>query len=505
MRTSLLAITGVGKSYGEVPANHAVDLKLYPGEIHALLGENGAGKSTLVNILSGIVRPDVGTIYWQGEEVDIANPATARALGIGVVFQHFSIFQALTVGDNIALGLADMPREQLDAEIATVATTYGLAIDATRPMHTLSVGEWQRVEIVRCLLSKPKLLILDEPTSVLTPSEAEALFTVLRKVAAQGCAVLYISHRLREIRELCDRVTIMRGGTVITECDPQAEDATSLATKMIGTPPKPPVRRQTSRDRSICFSMQNLDLPRTTAFGTALADINLAIPKSSITAIAGVAGNGQQELAAVISGEVKVDAKQVMLNGKAIGQLRPAARRKQGLHFIPEERLGHAAVGTLSMWENSCLTARHQPGMMSHGFLHKRRAQQFSREVLQRFGVKCSGSSAVAATLSGGNLQKFILGRELSQTPQLLVIMQPTWGIDAAAAALIHQTLLDLAANGTAVLIISQDLNEVFALADQVAVINHGHLSDLIPVDQLDTARLGLLMGGIDEQECVAA
>lgn len=505
MSASLLELAGICKSYGEVQANRDVNLHLRCGEIHALLGENGAGKSTLVNILCGVVRPDAGTLTWQGKRVTLDTPATARELGIGVVFQHFSIFQALTVGDNIALGLGAMSSRELRTEIASVASRYGMEIEPDRPMHSLSVGEWQRVEIVRCLLSKPQLLVLDEPTSVLTPQETDALFTVLRKVAAQGCAVLYISHRLREIRDLCQRATIMRNGTVISECDPVAETPSSLATMMIGTQPVPPQRPKSNGDKSIGLSLQDIDFEPENVFGTQLRNINLQVRNGGVTAIAGVAGNGQQELAAVLAGAVLVAANKLVLGHQPIGQLKPDARRRAGLNFVPEQRIGHAAVGSLSMWENTCLTARHLGGMMKHGFLSRRKAESYSAEVIKRFDVRCAGPGAHANTLSGGNLQKFVLGRELSQTPKVLVIMQPTWGVDAGAAAMIHQVLLDLAAQGTAVLVISQDLNEVFTIADEVAVLCAGELSESIAVTELDVARLGLLMGGIQEMECAAA
>lgn len=503
---ALLELRGIGKTYGSVQASKNVNLSLFAGEIHALLGENGAGKSTLVKVLCGMLRPDTGEVCWQGEGIDLSSPAAAQQLGIGVVFQNFSIFRALTVAENIALGLPGVPRKELEQKMDEVSEHYGFALEPDRHMYTLSVGEWQRVEIARCLLGEPRLLVLDEPTSVLTPQEAELLFAVLRKLADEGCAVLYISHRLGEIRGLCHKATIMRAGEVIAECDPQEETPQSLAQLMIGRKPKLP-QRPARRPENIQASLvlQDLCLDSLSPFGPSLKNINLTIEGGGITAIAGIAGNGQQELGAVLAGEQLVTDSWVRFNEQPIGDLAPQTRRDLGLHYVPEERLGHGAAPDLSLWENTCLTARNMERMVKFGFLLQKTAVNFTQHVIDKYEVRCAGPFAQARSLSGGNLQKFIVGRELSQAPRALVVMQPTWGVDAGSAASIHQALLDLAATGVAVLVISQDLAEIFILADQVAVISDGQLSPAMPVAQLTSEKIGMLMGGVHKEANVAA
>lgn len=491
----MLALKGISKTFGELRANHAVDFEIAAGEIHALLGENGAGKSTLAKIACGTLQADAGSIAWRGEPVELASPTAARALGIGAVFQHFSLFRALTVLENIALGLPGMQLEELRAKIQATVERYGLALDPARPLHTLSVGEWQRVEIVRCLLGDPKLLLLDEPTSVLTPQEAERLFVVLRRLAEEGRAILYISHRLAEIRQLCARATVMRAGEVVARCDPAAETPASLGEMMIGRRPAAPQRpaRQAAAEHSL--ELRGLNLPKHGLYGQELKDIKLKVQAGKIVGIAGVAGNGQAELGAVLAGEVPVADASLLLDGQPAGQLSQAARRKLGLRFVPEERHGHGAVSELPLWENACLTALDEPTVVARGMLRKARAQDLAAQVIERFDVRAEGVQAPAASLSGGNLQKFIVGRELLRAPRQLVVMQPTWGVDVGAAMMIHQALLDMAAQGAAVLLVSQDLDELLLVADEIAVLEGGVLGAPAPASELTAAALGLQMG----------
>jgi simple sugar transport system ATP-binding protein len=495
----LLQLTGIVKQFPGCLANDRVDLAIQAGEIHALLGENGAGKSTLVKIIYGVLRPDRGEIRWRGEPTHIANPAFARKLGIGMVFQHFSLFEALTVAENIALGINDSTeRKDLKQRIVAVSKSYGLPLDPGRAVHDLSVGERQRIEIVRCLLQNPQLLIMDEPTSVLTPQEVERLFQTLRRLSQEGRAILYISHKLEEIRALCERATIMRLGRVVAECDPRRETARRLAELMIGNELKAPSHRATRADgKGPRLVVQGLSLRSDQQFGTDLKDVSLSVAGGEILGIGGVAGNGQTELTAALSGETLAErADAILIDGRPVGLLGPGTRRISGAAFVPEERNGHGAVRDMTLAENAFLSAFRRLGLVRAGLIASGQAAAFASKVIQSFDVRTTGPGAEARSLSGGNLQKFIVGREILQAPGVLVISQPTWGVDAGAAAAIYQALLDLADAGTAVLIISQDLDEIFSICDRIAVIYQGTLSDARPIRDVTVEEIGLLMGG---------
>ncbi len=494
-----LELRGITKRFPGCLANDAVDLVLKPGEIHALLGENGAGKSTLVKIIYGVLHADSGTILWQGEEVTIPNPAGARRLGIGMVFQHFSLFDTLTVAENISLGLENPgPMDALSQRIAEVSERYGLALDPGRHVHNLSVGERQRVEIVRCLLQDPKLLIMDEPTSVLTPQEVTKLFETLRVLAAEGCTILYISHKLEEIRALCDRATVLRGGRVVGDCDPRRETARSLAEMMIGTELSAPERIPQGQAGAPKLQVRHLSTTSDNPFATNLKDVSFEVRAGEIMGIAGVAGNGQAELMAALSGEELVpDPASVTIEGRPVGHLGPRERRELGLAFVPEERLGRGAVPELSLSENALLSGYAREPLVRSGLVHFGRARSYAERIIGAFNVVTHGHRAEARSLSGGNLQKFIIGREILQKPRLLVVGQPTWGVDAGAAAAIHRALIDLARGGAAVLVISQDLDELFVLSDRIAVLFHGRLSESSPTHQTSVEEIGLLMGGL--------
>ncbi|UEM23644.1 ABC transporter ATP-binding protein [Skermanella mucosa] len=494
-----LELRGITKRFPGVVANDGVSFPVRPGEIHALLGENGAGKSTLVKIIYGVLHADEGEVLWNGQAVQLANPHAARRLGIGMVFQHFSLFDGMTVLENIALGLEGKPdMRSLSGRIVEVSQAYGLPLDPRREIHTLSVGERQRVEIVRCLLQDPKLLIMDEPTSVLTPQEVERLFGTLRLLASEGCSILYISHKLQEIKDLCDHATILRGGKVVGECDPAVESTRGMAQMMIGAELKTLARRGTRPKAATRFTVEALDLPTDQPFGTTLKRVGFEVAAGEIFGIAGVAGNGQNELMRALSGELTVaNPTSIRLDGKPVGDLGVERRRALGLCCVPEERNGHAAVPDMSLASNTLISARNRMKLVLRGWIRRDATRDFAERIIQEFGVKARGPDSAARSLSGGNLQKYIVGREILQAPEVLVIAQPTWGVDAGAAAAIHQALFNLAQNGASIVVVSQDLDELLTLCDRLAVLNVGTLSKAIDTADASLEEIGLLMGGL--------
>ncbi|NYT86980.1 ABC transporter ATP-binding protein [Pollutimonas harenae] len=495
--TSRLALKNISKRYPAVVANDGVDLTVQPGEIHAVLGENGAGKSTLMKIIYGVTAPDSGQVFWDGQEIHVSSPAAARQLGIGMVFQHFSLFDTLTVTENIALGLPQGTRlDELERRIADTANEYGLDLEPSRHVHTLSVGECQRVEIVRALLGRPRLLILDEPTSVLTPQAVGKLFDTLRQLASEGCSILYISHKLDEIRALCHTCTVMRGGKVTGVCKPGEQTEASLSRLMIGAEP-PVVTHRPAPPREKLLSVHQLSLGKAHPFATELSNISFDVHAGEILGIAGVSGNGQQELLAVLSGEdTRADPNAVWFDGQAVGRRSAAWRRARGMAFVPEERLGRGAVPELSLAQNILLS--HQDNStIRRGFIRKGEISRLAGEIIERFGVKAAGPQAQAGSLSGGNLQKYIIGREVTRRPKALLVAQPTWGVDVGAAAQIRSELLALRDAGCALLIISEELDELFQVSDRLIVIAKGRVSPAIKTAEADLDLIGQWMSGL--------
>jgi len=490
-----LELRGITKRYPGITANDAVDLAVLPGQIHAVLGENGAGKSTLMKLIYGAIQPDAGELYWNGKRVQPAHPRAARELGIAMVFQHFSLFESLTVAENVWLGLdGKQPLRAVAERIASVADEYGLAIDPSRPVHGLSVGERQRVEILRALLGSPQLLILDEPTSVLAPNAVERLFRTLRQLAAGGCSLLYISHKLDEIRTLCDTCTVLRAGRVTGVVDPQKETNASLSRLMIGAEP-PALERQPRAAGPIALQVHELALPAAEEFGVALEQLSLDVHAGEIVGIVGVSGNGQKELLAALSGEdARVGPGRLRLLDEDLAGASPEQRRALGLHFVPEERLGRAAVPSLSLADNTLLT-RREP--IAKGWLRRGVLAQLTRRLIAGYAVQARGPDAPARSLSGGNLQKFILGREIDAAPRLLIVAQPTWGVDVGASVQIHRELLRLRDAGCAILIASEELEELFAISDTLVVMAQGRLSPRIARQEATVDEIGAWMSGL--------
>jgi general nucleoside transport system ATP-binding protein len=521
--TPRLELAAVTKRYPGVLANDRVSLRVMPGEIHAILGENGAGKSTLMKIIYGAVRPDSGDLVWDGREVLIGSPRDARALGISMVFQHFALFDSLTVAENVWLGLdGTVSRRALRARIAELSRMYDLRAPAEggdrgeggplaagfaeRRVSELSVGERQRVEILRALFTEPRLLILDEPTSVLTPVATERLFVTLRSLAAAGCSILYISHKLDEVRALCERCTVLRGGRVTGEIDPRTATNARLSEMMLGAQPPARVSAGASQlavsggqgapSRAPALEVRALSRPSREPFGVALANVSFTLHAGAILGIAGISGSGQSELMNAISGEDPgVPAGSIRIAGEDVSRRSTRARRALGLCTVPEERIGRGAVPTLSLAANTLLTRRD--AVARSGLLRWPVARALAAKLIARFRVRAVGADVPAGSLSGGNLQKFIVGREIDAAPKVLVVAQPTWGLDVGAAAEIRNDLAALASQGVAVLVISEDLPELLELCTDVVVLARGRLSPRVTVGDATIAEIGEWMSGL--------
>ena len=495
----LVRLSGIAKRFGDTVANEAVDLDVKGGEIHALLGENGAGKSTLVKILYGLLQPDAGTIAWRGSPVAISGPEAARRLGIGMVFQHFSLFDALSVAENIALAMPGATGASIGPRATQVAARLGLELDLRRAVWTLSAGERQRIEIVRCLLSDPALIVLDEPTSVLTPPEVETLFATLTRLQGEGRGILLITHKLDEVRRLCDRATILRAGRVVARLDPRESSPRAIAGLMVGAEIGE-VAREPARNGPVLLRVERASLPASSLHGTRLQGLDLTVHAGEIVGVAGVAGNGQSELFALLSGEALApEAGMVQLMGEAVGREGIAARRRLGAAFVPEERLGHAAVPAMTLSENALVSRHGSGGLVSFGMVAGGAVRRLARTIARAFDVRHGGGDPPARTLSGGNLQKYVVGREVLREPRLLAVDQPTWGVDAGAAAAIRTALVALSRRGAALLVVSQDLDELFEIADRIAVIRAGRLTPARPASELTREAVGLAMAGEGE------
>ncbi|MGV8985350.1 MAG: ABC transporter ATP-binding protein [Cypionkella sp.] len=493
----LLSLCGVSKSYGGVVANSGIDLTVDAGSIHAILGENGAGKSTLMKLIYGVETPDAGTILWKGQPIRLNSPADARRLGIGMVFQHFSLFETLTVVQNMALVMPGRTAD-LARRIRTLGDEFGLAVDPAALVHSLSVGERQRVEIIRCLLLNPELLILDEPTSVLPPQNVTRLFETLRILQAKGMAILFISHKLEEIKELCDTATVLRLGRVTGRLDPRTHSAKDLATLMIGREMPAVVHPTAHGLGETRLVLDHLDFTNDDPFGVSLSDLMLEVRSGEIVGIAGISGNGQQELAALISGEARQSASRrstIRMLDVPAGDMGAAARRRLGFAFVPEERLGRGAVPEMSLADNVLLTA-HDRGLVRHGFISRRAERAFTADLIARFDVRTPGPDTEAGSLSGGNLQKFIMGREVMLAPKLLLVSQPTWGVDIGAATDIRQCLIAMRNDGVAILVISEEIEELFQICDRLHVLYKGRLSPSLVTTSTTVNEVGAYMIG---------
>ena len=490
------------KRFPGVVACDCVDFDIRTGEVHALLGENGAGKSTLMKILYGLYQPNSGTIRINQDAVRITSPLDAIGNGIGMVHQHFMLVDTLTVAENVALGLPSGPvlgLAQVEERISQLSADYGIQVNPRAPVWTLSVGERQRVEIIKALYRGADLLILDEPTAVLTPQEGDELFGTLRRMAADGHSLIFISHKLHEVLALADRITVLREGRLIGTQPREGVTRPQLARMMVG--------REVLLARThlpVEMGHVGLALRDVSARGAtgqlALQNVNLEVHSGEILGVAGVSGNGQSELAEVVAGLRPLVAGRVEINGQDISHHSPAQRTTNGLAYIPEERMLDGVIQEFSVAENMILQDHIRPPYSKGLFIDFGAVARQSRALVEQFRVKTPTIDTPVKSLSGGNIQKLILARELARNPKVLIAAQPTRGVDIGATEYIHQRLLDQRSQGTATLLISEDLDEVLALADRIAVLYEGRIMDIVDRDATSAEEIGLLMAGVPKQ-----
>ncbi len=499
-----LEMRGITKRFPGVLANDHVDFDVHAGEVHALLGENGAGKSTLMKILYGLYQPDEGEIYINGQRVTIHSPSDAIRLGIGMIHQHFMLVETMTVAENVALGLPSSRGLLTDLDVVSqrileLADIYGLRIDPHAYIWQLSVGQQQRVEIIKALYRGASLLILDEPTAVLTPQEVEELFAIMRQMTQDGHALIFISHKLHEVIEISDRVTVLRDGRKIGTRPTSETTKAALANWMVGREVSLTLDRGEAQIGDVRLALERVSCESDR--GTAgLREVSLEVRGGEILGIAGVSGNGQRELAEVITGLREVTAGKIFLEEEEITHLSPGERTDRGLSYIPEERMRDGIIQDFTVAENLILREHHKPPFSHRGFLDQRFIAQHCAQLIRAFRIKTPSQKTLAKNLSGGNIQKIVLARELARHPRVIIAAQPTRGLDIGATEYVREQLLEQRRQGVAVMLISEDLDEILALSDRIAVLYEGQIMDILPNENVSIERLGLLMAGVKEE-----
>ena len=494
-------LIGITKRFPGVLANDHVNFDVRAGEIHALLGENGAGKSTLMKVLYGLYQPNAGQIRLNGRAVSFHSPADALAQGIGMIHQHFMLVPTLTVAENVALGMKSSRGPLLDLarvrrRLIELSEAYGLKVNPDAYVWQLSVGEQQRVEIVKALYRGGALIILDEPTAVLTPQEAEELFITLRQMRDQGHALIFISHKLYEVQALCDRITVMRDGRVVDTIPNDGVDQRTLARMMVGREVQFQLEREAVEAGEVRLSINNLRAHNDQGL-PALRGVSLEVRAGEVLGVAGVSGNGQRELAEVIAGLRPAHGGEVVIDGVPILKMPVTQRLKIGLSFVPEERNRHGSIGEFSVAENLVLQNHAEAQFVNGPFFDFGAIASHANSLIARFNIKTPSHETRAKNLSGGNLQKLILARELSRSPRVLVASQPTRGVDIGATEYIRSVLLAQRRAGVAILLISEDLDEIMALSDRIAVLYEGEVVGVVEREAADIEHLGLMMAGV--------
>ena len=499
-----LELRGVTKRFPGVLANDRVDFDVRAGEVHALLGENGAGKSTLMKVLYGMYAPDEGEIWINGNQASIASPTDAIEKGIGMIHQHFMLVESLTVAENVALGLPSSrgPLTDLDRvskRILELADVYGLRVDPDAYIWQLAVGQKQRVEILKALYRGAALLILDEPTAVLTPQEVDEFFVTLRQMTKDGHSIIFISHKLHEVLDICDRVTVLRDGKRVDSCEIEGCTKASLAQMMVGreVTMKPyRVELDPGDARLVVRNLHALSNRETPA----LRGADLAVHSGEILGLAGVSGNGQSELAEVITGLRPLTEGEIFLEGKDITGLKPGQRTDLGMAYIPEERMKDGMIQEFTVAENMILRDHQEEPFSKRGILFLKVIAEYADKLIKAFQIKTPSRDTTVKSLSGGNIQKAVVARELSREPRVLIAAQPTRGVDIGATEYIHKLLLEQRQNGLAILLISEDLDEIMGLSDRIAVIYEGQIMGVVDAEEATAAQLGLLMAGVLEE-----
>ncbi len=496
---SIVEFKNITKKYSDITANKDISFSIKPKSVHAILGENGAGKSTLVKILYGHVQQDIGDIFINSKIEKITSPLAAKKLGINMVFQHFSLFESLTVKENLILGIdKKLSMNELNQKSQTISLKYGFDLNLESPISSLSVGQRQSVEIVRSLLNDPKILILDEPTSVLTPKEVNNLFSIIRNLVKDGLTVIFISHKLEEIINLSEAVTVLRRGEVVDTFITKNENPESLGFKMLGYKLPKLKKNKFSNNSQVLLSLNNISTFNSDPFSVNLNQINLSLKKGQILGIAGVAGNGQNELMELLLNES--DQKfngEIIFKNQIINKLSTYERKNLSISYVTEQRLGHSAIPEMSLVENVLLSMSHKKKFIKNNLINFKEIEKHTREIINSFKVLAPSVFSYAGQLSGGNLQKFIIGREILSKPELLILSQPTWGIDAGSESFIRKILLDLASKGISIIIISHDIDELLEISHEISVLYEGSLSKKINVENIDTTLLGKYLGGL--------
>ena len=490
-----LKISNVTKIYPGCVANDNVSLEFNSGKIYALLGENGAGKSTLVKILSGVIIPDEGNIYLNENNLKLNSPLDAKKNDIGMVFQHFNLFETLSVFENLIID-SDEQRESLREKIYSIMKKYNFSIDLDIPVLNLSAGQKQKVEIIRCLIRNPKVLIMDEPTSVLTEQETSELFLSLKKFSEEGILIIYITHKLKEVMQLCDEVAVMRRGKLVSVSQIKNENIESLANKMVGQNLKTIKKRKAKTSSDQLINITNLNFISEDPFETNLVDIDFSVNRGECLGIAGISGNGQSELFQVLSGEILSDKNSIEYNKNYIGDLNPQERREYLMAFSPEDRLEQAAIPQMAIFENVALNNFKSSNFFNNGLINENKIKEHSKKIISDFNVNTDNIELKSQFLSGGNLQKLIIGRELITAPDLLICFNPTWGLDVGAINYIHETLIKINEQNKSIILISTDTDELLKLSDKISVIHKGKLSNIMNADEVTSEKLGILMGG---------
>ncbi|MDQ3541453.1 MAG: ABC transporter ATP-binding protein [Chloroflexota bacterium] len=507
-----VALVDISKRFGSVVANDSVTFVAHAGEVHALIGENGAGKSTLMSILAGMYRPDSGILRIGGQVADLRSPADAIALGVGMVYQHFMLIESFTIAENVMLGLpaagVRLDTAHVEAELRRLSDAYGLGIDPSAYIWQLSVGEQQRVEIMRLLYRGARILVLDEPTAVLTPQEADSLIATLRQMASQGFCIIFISHKLNEVLAVADRITVLRQSAVVDTVDAASASRQDVARMMVGRELASVLLEDDGltahRTGHVVLAIRDLTASNEKRL-PALRGVSLEVRAGETLGIAGVAGNGQRELAEVITGLRPAVSGSVLLDGREITNQQPRAIARAGVAHVPEDRLGTGLVGSLDVSSNAILRAyRHRP-IAKGSFLASRAIARFTDGLIGSYDIKTAGRWARLQDLSGGNQQKLLIARELAGEPKVIVAVHPTRGVDVGASEAIHDVLRTQRLRGAATLLISEDLGELLALSDRIAVLYEGRVMGTVAARDADPETLGMMMAGASAAQIAAA